>query len=761
MSKNSQSSASGRVLKTSAIRTVLKSVIICAIIGAIVGLGVMLASNLGLTASSAPETVVARRASSTSETTSTDDTIDLTGIEYNDATFVYDGKVKSVTLSEEDEAALKAAGVTIEYHNNKHTHVGTYTAVVVFYKGGNTKYLTATIEITPGVIDVANVKFESKTFTYDGTAKKVVLTGSIPSDAEVIYINNTATKVGTYTATAVICGENYGIYEFTTTYEIKESGVLSEIVKFADKEFSYDEKEHSIAITGTLPTGVKVTYEGNAQKECGTYTVTATVSGYGYTTYVTTAKITIVPGDLVKVYGIKFDDKTVTYDAGNYNLALTGKLDGVNITYTYNGETTDTVPTFKNAGTYEVSVNLSKASFNDASLTATLVINKARVDGALNYDDTTRTYDGNATGLKVGEHGNYFSDETTVTFTHNGVTQEEPFTFTEAGKYDVTITVKGANIETYTFTKTVTINKALITNVSFYNTDYTYRDGAKRTMKVDIDGELPEGVYVEYSCGGVTDTHPLSYTNAGEYKVTATVKGNDNYEELVLTATLYIEKEDLAYYVDIDRNQKFTNNGSSYLPTYEFYEDIPEEALGSEVKFYMNGELLTEGLSQPGEYDITMVIESENYYFEEEITLTIGYNAIVILIGLVIGAVVGILVGIIVSAIGSSRDQVSQRHFAVPREGVAKMRGGILCESRAKSKNTKRNGRLYLTNQTLEFYAEDYKTAANNFLISLKDIRSVDVMAHNKIIVCANRQYYVFTVPAGRAEEWRSQIERA
>lgn len=50
-------------------------------------------------------------------------------------------------------------------------------------------------------------------------------------------------------------------------------------VKFTDKTYTYDGAGKSIAITGTLPSGVKVTYSGNNVKSVGNHKVMASFSG--------------------------------------------------------------------------------------------------------------------------------------------------------------------------------------------------------------------------------------------------------------------------------------------------------------------------------------------------------------------------------------------------------------------------------------------------------------------------------------------------
>ncbi len=50
-------------------------------------------------------------------------------------------------------------------------------------------------------------------------------------------------------------------------------------ISFVGKVFTYDGEAHSITISGTLPDGVSVTYEGNGKIEIGSYTVTAKFEG--------------------------------------------------------------------------------------------------------------------------------------------------------------------------------------------------------------------------------------------------------------------------------------------------------------------------------------------------------------------------------------------------------------------------------------------------------------------------------------------------
>ena len=50
--------------------------------------------------------------------------------------------------------------------------------------------------------DITGVTFTDATYTYDGTEKKVEITGTLPKGVTATYTNNTATNAGAYNAKA-------------------------------------------------------------------------------------------------------------------------------------------------------------------------------------------------------------------------------------------------------------------------------------------------------------------------------------------------------------------------------------------------------------------------------------------------------------------------------------------------------------------------------------------------------------------------------
>ena len=170
---------------------------------------------------------------------------------------------------------------------------------------------------------------------------------------------------------------------------------------------------------------------------------------------------------------------------------------------------------------------------------------------------------------------------------------------------------------------------------------------------------------------------------------------------------------------------------------------------------------LVEGFKYFGFHDVKMVFTSGNYQTTKNIRYIVMFNPLIALIGLLVGILVGLGVGLIMAFYTQKQEKASAVHFVGPGAIVAKVRGGIICESFAKNEESGCAGRLYLSDKSLEFYAEDYKALKDNFLIDIDDVRNVDAIAPNKIQVYAKKEVYTFTVPDGTAGEWAHEIVRA
>ena len=252
-------------------------------------------------------------------------------------------------------------GVSVVYENNTATDAGTYTAKAVI-SGENYNTLTLSCTLTVNGMNLTGISFPDRSFTYDGTEKKVEIEGELPDGVSVVYENNTATDAGTYTAKAVISGENYNTLTLTCTLTVDSMHLTG--ITFPDRSFTYDGTEKKVEIEGELPDGVSVVYENNTATDAGTYTAKAVISGENYNTLTLTCTLTV---DSMHLTGITFPDRSFTYDGTEKKVEIEGELpDGVSVVYENNTAT--------DVGTYTAKAVISGKNYNTLTLYATLKI---------------------------------------------------------------------------------------------------------------------------------------------------------------------------------------------------------------------------------------------------------------------------------------------------------------------------------------------------------------------------------------------------
>ena len=373
----------------------------------------------------------------------TDEIPDVSGILFEDKTVTYNGQYHEISIPMAD----LPAGVTALYSTNKYMKAGTYTVTADFYFAGNkiegaTK--TATLTINKASYDVSGIILPGLTKTYDGKAVSVSVDGKLPSGVSVSYIYKDAegnevesvSDAGTYTAWAIFSGDSdnyHPINPISSNIEIRQSSVSG--ISFADARFDYDGTEKSIFITGTLPEGVTVTYEGNGQIEKGTYTVTAkfTVSG----NYAPIEDMTATMRITKKVYdmdGVSLLGKTVYYNAASQMIAIDGTLPaGVSVSYVITDAAGNAVADIVNAGVYTVTAKFTYSSEYEPieDMVATVTVNKASL-GGVQFVDTVVGYDGTEKSIFVTGLPSFV----TVTYEGNGQINPGSYTVTATFTHD-------------------------------------------------------------------------------------------------------------------------------------------------------------------------------------------------------------------------------------------------------------------------------------------------------------------------------------
>ncbi len=125
-------------------------------------------------------------------------------VAFEDASLVYDGTPKSLTIAGE-----LPNGIQVTYTGNGQTQAGIYTVTASIEGGSNFNdlVLTAELEITKASL-IGLITLDDASFVYDGTARSLSISGDLPNGASVSYTGNGQTDAGIYTVTADINGGN-------------------------------------------------------------------------------------------------------------------------------------------------------------------------------------------------------------------------------------------------------------------------------------------------------------------------------------------------------------------------------------------------------------------------------------------------------------------------------------------------------------------------------------------------------------------------
>lgn len=191
--------------------------------------------------------------------------------------FTYDGTSKSVRLEGLPEG-------TVPYYSGADAvDAGTYVATVgLDYDIDNYNspdpIKPCIWKILKTTHDMSDVHWkEPEEFVYDGTPKKVELTG-LPEGLRAEYTGNVAVDAGVYTARAAFVPEDPVNFEVPDpvefSWEIRKAEHDMSSVAWTESQMVYDGSEQSIRLTG-IPEGVEVLYDGDTATEAGNYTVRA------------------------------------------------------------------------------------------------------------------------------------------------------------------------------------------------------------------------------------------------------------------------------------------------------------------------------------------------------------------------------------------------------------------------------------------------------------------------------------------------------
>ena len=148
------------------------------------------------------------------------------------------------------------------------------------------QYLTAFYELevlTPPAIDEDELEITlTNNLVYNGSAQTqnatvVYADETLVAGVDYVISGNVATNAGNYVMTITFIGDYSG--EITRSYAVAKAVYDMSGITMSNKTVTYDGETHSIAIEGTLPSGVSVSYDNNDKVDAGVYTVTANFTG--------------------------------------------------------------------------------------------------------------------------------------------------------------------------------------------------------------------------------------------------------------------------------------------------------------------------------------------------------------------------------------------------------------------------------------------------------------------------------------------------
>ena len=401
-------------------------------------------------------------------------------------------------------------------------------------------------------IDKANIDANSYSITanpdvnYDGAAHASA-TATIPAGMTVSYTCNgqtytevpSFTEIGTYTVSyTVSAGNNYNEATGSYTFTIKDGTIEASSTGYHG---TYDGDPHSITVTVTKPEGTTTYYRTSEDKStdasvwstekptftnAGTYTVYWKVEKTGYTPATGSDNVQI---DKAEITGYSVTEKPdATYDGTAKVSADVTLPEGATITYTYGEQTSNTIPSFTDVGSYTVSYTISAGdNYTDVTGTYTFTIKEGTL--TVTGTDYNAAYDGKAHTITVS-----VPDGAVISYseTENGAYNATAPTLTNVGSKTVYWKVEKAGYTTVAGSNTITITAKAVT--------ITVDDNEKTLGDKDpaFTGTVT-GLVDNNDLGTITYTRADGET-AGEYVITANYTANANYDVTVVTGTLTI-----------------------------------------------------------------------------------------------------------------------------------------------------------------------------------------------------------------------------
>ena len=411
---------------------------------------------------------------------------------------------------------------------------------------------------------------------------------------------------GEYLLTASLASGNYKIVGMNSITTVVAKAHVE--ITALDKETVYNGSSHNVEYSvniDSISESMVVLYNNSevVPTEAGTYTAEIYFSGNDlYVAAKTNANLNITAIDM----SATLSDFEVVYDGDVHSMEVVGAPEVATVEYSLNN--------LIMAGKYSITAKISAVNYNDLTLTAKLIINKATYEG-VTFENKEVTYDGNEHSLElVG-----LPADVVVSYLRNFKTN--------AGKYSVEAVVNSDNYNTLEMDATLTINHADIVGVTVADIDRGYDGMPAITMAEGV----PDGAEVIYLNNGVI--------KAGYHRVTTIIK-KDNYNKLEISSTIKIEPARVS--VVFSGIEEITIGEN--LEIVGKIVDIEGNTLALRLVF--NKDIT---LAEPGEYRVTAVFSNDNYELANQtVTFVIEKD---LHLGAIIGGTLGGLALILIPII--------------------------------------------------------------------------------------------------------------
>lgn len=437
-------------------------------------------------------------------------------ITMSDATYYFDAnETRTIEINEELPAGAvvkytwkKSSGETGS--GNSFKDVGTYH-VTATIAGGYYATTTATATLTIVQPSLSGITFTDKTFVYDGTQKKIEITGTLMEGASVSYsirgvngesvdkdATNGTTEVGVYEVTATFGGNLAGntLVAYLTILKATHRVTLS------NKTVTYNGNAHTLALP-TLPSGMSVASSSVSGKEyddnhnptkpvsatqnggmvtrtnAGNYTITVNFNGgRNYNDTSSSATLIIQAANLTISFAKTnaYNGQGWVYDGTTHEVKATVS-NGANvpISYSYTGTLSRSDNNFRDAGTYNLTATLNAGpNYFAASASVTFTITKADLSTTLNnetfvYTGSPHTYTLTNGIVGKGNDGTFAVSRCSIVYSYTG-TEFTPSDTTEPNGGSVSVNGNAATNAGWYSTKLVITAPLSSNNIQNYNT---------------------------------------------------------------------------------------------------------------------------------------------------------------------------------------------------------------------------------------------------------------------------------------------------